>query len=77
MIGALGLMPPLPDYPVAEVYRRIPCPEYALKGRLILSSSDAHRLEDIAEREFSLEVDEPTAKAVLTLLRNEIRKRGT
>ena len=71
MIGALGLMPPLPEYPVAEVYRRIPCPEYAVKGRFVLYSSDAHRLEDIAEREFTLDVQEPTAQAVVALLRQQ------
>lgn len=73
MIGSLGLMPALPEYPVAEVYHRIPCPEYAAKGRFVLYASDAHRLEDIAERNFTLEVDEPTAKAVLTLLREKQR----
>lgn len=44
MIGALGLMPFLPDYPVVEVYRQIDCPAYATKGRFLLHSSDAHRL---------------------------------
>lgn len=69
MIGALGLMPELPKYPVVEVYRRAPCAPYATQGRFLLYASDAHRLEDIAERNFSLEVPEPTAKAVLALLR--------
>ena len=67
MIGALGLMPPLPQYPVAEVYAGVPCPPYAVKGRFILHSSDAHRLEDIQERVFSLACG-ASAKEVLGLL---------
>ncbi len=69
MIYALGLMPPLPQYPVVEVYRALPCPEYAVKGRTVLHSSDAHRLEDIAQRDFTLEADAPSAQAVMAALR--------
>ena len=36
IIGALGLMPGLPDYPVVEVVHRLPCPGYAVEGRLVL-----------------------------------------
>ncbi|MDD3212735.1 MAG: PHP domain-containing protein [Eubacteriales bacterium] len=72
MIGALGLMPPLPMYPVVEVAARIACPEAVLKGRFVLYSSDAHRLEDIAERDFALEVCEPSAAAVFALLNEKI-----
>lgn len=70
MIVALGLMPMLPQYPVVEVYSRIPCPEYAVKGRLVLYASDAHRLEDIAERTFALNLETPTAQAVLHKLKS-------
>ena len=68
MIGALGLMPFLPDYPVVEVHPGIPCPAYATKGRFVIHSSDAHRLEDIQERIFSLDTH-PTARDVMRLLR--------
>ena len=68
MIGALGLMPFLPDYPVVEVYPGVPCPAYATKGRFVIHSSDAHRLEDIQERIFSLDTH-PTARDVMRLLR--------
>lgn len=67
MIGALGLMPFLPEYPVVEVYKGVDCPSYATKGRFLLHSSDAHRLEDIQEQVFELEAD-PTAEAVLKLI---------
>ncbi len=67
MIGALGLMPFLPEHPVVEVYKPLDCPDYATKGRFLLHSSDAHHLEDVQERVFSLPC-EPTAEAVLHLL---------
>ena len=41
MIGALGLMPFLPEHPVIEVYPDVECPAYATKGRFQLHSSDA------------------------------------
>lgn len=68
MIGALGLMPFLLEYPVVEVYRGVDCPAYATKGRFLLHSSDAHRLEDIQEQEFELPVS-PTAETVLQLIK--------
>ena len=71
MLGALGLMPSLPAYPVVEVYRRIPCPPVVTRGRFVLHASDAHRLEDIAERDFALEVEQPTAQAVFALLKEK------
>ena len=67
MIGALGLMPFLPEYPVVEVYASIPCPAYASNGRFLLHSSDAHRLEDIQEQVFSLDTD-ATVEAVLAYI---------
>lgn len=57
MIGALGLMPFLPQFPLVEVYPGIDCPAYAVKGRKQLHSSDAHRLEVIQEPIYSLETD--------------------
>lgn len=68
MIGALGLMPMLPEYPVVEVYKGVPCPKYATAGRFLLHSSDAHRLEDIQERVFELDAL-PTAADVLRLIK--------
>ncbi len=71
MIGALGLMPMLPQYPVVEVSPKMDCPAYATKGRFVLHSSDAHRLEDIQEPDFCLEVDEISVAGVLERLRAE------
>lgn len=68
MIGALGLMPMLPEYPVVEVYPGIDCPAYAVKGRFQLHSSDAHQLEAIHEAGFALETEAPTAQATFDAL---------
>ena len=73
MIGALGLMPFLPEYPVVEVYQSIPCPAYASKGRFLLHSSDAHRLEDIQEQVFELDA-EPTVENVLRLIEQKMKE---
>lgn len=68
MIGALGLMPFLPQYPVVEVYPGIDCPAYAVKGRFQLHSSDAHRLEAIHEASFFLEAESASIQAVFRAL---------
>ena len=73
MIGALGLMPMLPQYPIVEVSASLPCPDYATKGRLILNSSDAHRLADIQEKAFFLEAEEKTVQGVLEALRKRVK----
>ena len=71
MSGALGLMPFLPEYPVVEVYKSIPCPAYATKGRFLLHSSDAHHLEDIQEQVFELDC-EPTVEGVLGYIESKM-----
>ena len=76
MIGALGLMPFLPKHPVVEVSPQVPCPEYAVRGRYQLHSSDAHRLEDIQERVFALEAGEATAGAVLRAIEAAFLSKG-
>lgn len=75
MIGALGIMPSLPEYPVVEVAPRIACPQQVLEGRFVLHSSDAHYLEHMAERDFSLEVEAPTVQAVFTMLKEQQNRR--
>lgn len=69
MIGALGLMPFLPQFPIIETAAAIDCPAYATKGRFQLHSSDAHRLEDIQDQVFSLPLEEPTAEAAFRFLK--------
>ncbi|MEA5016687.1 MAG: PHP domain-containing protein [Candidatus Limiplasma sp.] len=74
MIGALGLMPMLPAHPLVEVAPALPCPAYATQGRTLLHASDAHRLEDILERVFALEVEEATVKGVLGRFRQAAKE---
>lgn len=69
MLGVLGLMPPLPQFPVVEVAPQPVCPSIATRGRRVLRSSDAHQLEAIHEREFSLPLRELSAEALLDYLR--------
>lgn len=71
MIGALGLMPFLPEHPIVEVSPHIICPDYATKGRFLLHSSDAHRLEDMQERVFALDVGLSTAQDVFEALKHQ------
>lgn len=60
LLNALGFLPPESDFAALEVSEGLPCPDFS--GHKILHSSDAHRLEDIFERVFSLELPEPTAE---------------
>ena len=60
ILNALGFLPPGADFAALEVSEGLPCPGET-SGRKILHSSDAHRLEDIFERVFALELPEPTA----------------
>ncbi len=68
MLGALGMMPPLPDYPLVEAYAGVACPDAAIKGRRILHSSDAHRLEAISEPEFALPCERAEAPSIFETL---------
>lgn len=64
MIGALGLMPFLPEHPVIEVSPDADCPAYATKGRFQLHSSDAHRLDALREPRFFIDTEEKSARGV-------------
>lgn len=60
LLNALGFLPPGSDFAALEVAEQLPLPGDCT-GWKILRSSDAHRLEDILERVFALELSEPTA----------------
>ena len=73
IISNLGFIPPDLDIKSVEVSR----PEdmasllgrYSqLKGYRVIHSSDAHRLEDILEREFFMEVREKSIPGILSQL---------
>lgn len=66
VLNALGFLPAGAGYAALEVYPALPlaCPEDVLGRYPLLRSSDAHRLEDISERDFTLEAAERTVSAV-------------
>lgn len=68
MLGGLGLMPPLPEYPVVEVCKSLLCPKSAVSERTVLNSSDAHHLGDIAVGCGELPIEGKTARAVFEYL---------
>ena len=72
MIGALGLMPFLPQFPMIEVYPGVDCPAYATKGRFQLHSSDAHRLDALHGPEFFLDVKENSLSGVFESLKSKL-----
>ncbi len=74
MLGALGMMPPLPTFPVVEVYKALDCPQNAMDGRFVIHSSDAHRLEDLPERSYTLLAKEATAEAVFAQIKRHMNR---
>ena len=64
VLNALGFLPSGARYDALEVSDKVAPPQMDLSGYRILRSSDAHYLENILEREFSLEVKEKSADAL-------------
>lgn len=69
LLSVLGFFPENVRFSAVEVAPSAPPPKVELGGRLVLRGSDAHRLEDIAEEGWLLEVGERTVAAVLDALR--------
>lgn len=67
LLNALGFLPPDLPLPTVEVWRDLPCPA-DLTGKRILNSSDAHRLEDMLEREVCYPVEERTLEALFSYI---------
>ncbi len=65
----LGFIPEEAGFTAVEVARSLPCPAAAQAGRIVLHSSDAHYLGDIAEPEETIELEETTTAAFLRYLR--------
>ena len=76
IIAVLGAFPENPYFPLAEVHDSDKTDEYAERyGKRIVSSSDAHYLWDIREKDKFLELDcerEEAAGVVISYLRGEI-----
>ena len=64
----LGFIPEEAGFTAVEVARSLPCPAAAQAGRIVLHSSDAHYLGDIAEPEETVELEENTTAAFLRYL---------
>lgn len=76
ILAVLGAFPEKPCFPVCEVHDSEKTQEYAGEyQKRIVSSSDAHYLWDIREKDMFLELDserENAASAVISYLRGEI-----
>ena len=76
IIAVLGAFPEKPYFPVCEVHDSEKTDEYAERyGKRIVSSSDAHYLWDIREKDMFLELDserENAACAVINYLRGAV-----
>ena len=69
LLGTLGFLPPRPRFAALEVYRGAPAPAVDTGAYKILYASDAHRLGDIAEREFFLDLPERSREGLFSYLR--------
>ncbi len=65
----LGFIPEDLGFRAVEVSRHLPCPQSALANKVILYSSDAHYLGEIAEPEEVLCIEKPEVKCFLDYLR--------
>lgn len=64
----LGMMPTEPAFPVVEVWRHLPVPEDAVRGRTTLYASDAHQLGSILEAEFDFPTERFSAGGLFDTL---------
>lgn len=71
LLGVLGFFPADVCFSTVEVDPRAKAPSQPLEAYNILRSSDAHRLEDIAEPGHALEVREHTMEGVLDAIRRK------
>lgn len=69
LLNALGFLPEDGAYDALEVSRALPIDSRILEGRMILHSSDAHRLEDILEQTEQVEMPSVSARGFVRTLR--------
>lgn len=70
LLANLGFLPPRPVFAALEVYRAAPAPGVDTGTYKILYASDAHRLGDMSEREFFVELPERSTEALFGYLKN-------
>lgn len=66
----LGDIPPECEYKTVEIHRKSKPPTIDLSGYKVMYSSDAHSLAHILEREFTIDVEERSVKAVVNWIKN-------
>ena len=70
LLNVLGFLPPQAPFDALEISRALPCPpDPGIPDYPHLHSSDAHRLEDILERQEFLPLDAPTPQAFFDYIR--------
>lgn len=66
----LGMLPPDARFAALEVSSAVPAPQRDLGAYKLLYSSDAHCLENIAEREYFLNVPDPSREGLFEYLKS-------
>jgi len=69
VLGALGFLPRTVSWDALELSKKHPLPE-SFDEYFHLQSSDAHYLEDISEKEFTVEVCEKSVLALFNAIKN-------
>ncbi|MEG1873925.1 MAG: PHP domain-containing protein [Angelakisella sp.] len=71
ILATFGCLPPEPDFAAVEVAHpdRFSVKEHWLQDRVVITSSDAHRLEDISEPEHFLELERCDFASLAAVLR--------
>lgn len=69
LLMALGLLPPDTIFAALEISRSAPFPVAPLGEYKLLYASDAHRLEDMFERDHFLDIPERSARGMMDFLR--------
>lgn len=66
----MGMLPDDPAFGTLEIAKALPVDSKVTEGKLILYSSDAHKLGNISEAVFNLPSDECTLQSLLSAVRN-------
>ncbi len=68
LLANLGFLPDDVCFPALEVSPQLPVSKDILRGKIVLRASDAHRLEDISEAVYGLEVAEASPSGIMKAL---------
>lgn len=68
LLACLGFIPPQLNLSAVEVYKHLPAPNMSLDAYHVTHSSDAHRLQDIFERDNYISAESRSAEGILAYL---------